>query len=194
MVGYGLDEALYSDAEGYWTQQVITQLIAPAAGLYVLYRLGVVPTAYGLANPFRRWRPGKFLAIAVACTLVMSAYVLVYSLLIYVDILSAPDEQTSAEYSGVALSFYHGANAAFFEEIYFRGLLAYLLRFEKSKTRSLLYVVVSAIVFAMSHLDIDAATLVSLLYFGVVAALLYVKVRNIWPLIIAHLIINTALI
>ncbi len=191
-VRYGWGTDWFATPAAFWTQQVCTQLIVPIAGLYLLFRLGIPPTAYGLGSPLQRWRPVRFLFITTLCIGLLSTYGLVYSLMAWFWPGAPAEPLTYDEYGGFAASTYHGLAAAFVEEVYFRGLLAYLILRGDAPHR-LLFILLSSAAFAVSHFDLDIAGMAAIFYYGLVSALIYLRLRNLWPLIASHMFVNTAL-
>jgi len=86
------------------------------------------------------------------------------------------------------LAFYYAATAGLVEEVTYRGCLFRLLAGagagpRRSKWR---FVWVSSLLFCLSHWEQGSAYMLAAGAFGLAAALIYLKLRDLWPLIIAH--------
>jgi len=78
--------------------------------------------------------------------------------------------------------------AGFVEEIYYRGMMSRL--FPDGWRGTLLYVPVSSLVFASVHWDGGVWTMFEALTFGLAAGAIFRATRNLWPLIVAHAVID----
>ena len=85
---------------------------------------------------------------------------------------------------------YYGLTAGFVEEITFRGLPWAILNARSGSGHVRTYVLVSSFSFAAIHWENGTPELIAAFGFGVVAALLYLKLKNLWPMIIAHSLID----
>ncbi|MCB4792299.1 MAG: CPBP family intramembrane metalloprotease [Elusimicrobia bacterium] len=76
-------------------------------------------------------------------------------------------------------------SAGFVEEIYFRGM--FRLLFNNSSKNKLLYVLTSSIIFSAAHWEGGIWNLFEGLMVGVFFAMAYLRLKNLWPLIIGHI-------
>jgi hypothetical protein len=83
---------------------------------------------------------------------------------------------------------YLALSAGWVEETYYRAMMSKL--FSPRWWGTLLYVLVSTIVFASAHWEGGVQTMFEAAVFGGIAALLFRAIQNIWPLIIAHTIVD----
>lgn len=90
---------------------------------------------------------------------------------------------------------YYAATAAVIEEITFRGCLRWLLAgggAEPSRRSAWRFVWMSSLLFGASHWEQGLAPMLAATAFGLAAALAYLKLRGLWPLIAAHFLIDVA--
>jgi membrane protease YdiL (CAAX protease family) len=79
---------------------------------------------------------------------------------------------------------YFALSAGFVEEIYFRGLL---LRIAMASYGSVaLFLILSPLFFAAIHWESGMANVAAAYVYGLFAAVAYVWLRNIWPLVVGH--------
>lgn len=81
-------------------------------------------------------------------------------------------------------ALYFGLTAGIVEEIYYRGLFFKITRLWPHPQAS--YLVLSPLLFAISHWEQGLQNVLATWLFGLAAALFYVRFRNLWPLIIGH--------
>ena len=77
---------------------------------------------------------------------------------------------------------YFSITAGFVEEFFNRGL------FSKIISNPILYVILSSVIFCSVHWGNGIQNIFSSFCYGIVCALFYLKYKNIWPLIIGHLL------
>jgi membrane protease YdiL (CAAX protease family) len=89
----------------------------------------------------------------------------------------------------VFVVLYFALTAGFVEEIFFRGLpLLYLTqRFPKALPKRT-YVIATAVCFGALHWQNGIHEVAATLVFGVFAAIIYLKLRDLWPLVGAHVL------
>ncbi len=76
--------------------------------------------------------------------------------------------------------------AGIVEEIYFRGMGRLL--FPETSMGSAMYVIVSSLVFSSIHWEGGVWNLSATLVLGVTSSVLFVLLRNLWPLIVGHIL------
>ena len=85
----------------------------------------------------------------------------------------------------------YSATAGVVEEIFCRALpLLYLSeRFGKSLPKGL-YVITTALIFGVGHWENGNIEVIATCVFGLFAGALYLKLRDLWPLIAAHALMD----
>ena len=84
---------------------------------------------------------------------------------------------------------YLAVTAGVAEEAVFRGLAWTIVsRLELGGLRGTAYVLGSSVLFAAVHWEQGVPGLVSAFAFGVLAAYLYLRLANLWPMIAAHVL------
>ena len=172
-----------------WVNDVLVRIVIPMLCLYVLYRNDVRPRDYGMGRFLGRHTTNEFISITFLCTVGFLGYILVDAVVRAILDLAVP-VKAGVGFSGTKLTvvaaLYFSLAAAIFEEVLFRGVLAFALLGARTLIRVALYVLISSVFFSLAHVDSDLPGLVALAYTGVVASIAYVVVQNVWPLIIAH--------
>lgn len=97
-------------------------------------------------------------------------------------------QQADALLLALIKALYWSLTAGIVEEIYFRGWLRRLMRGSLGMT--LAYVGTSSILFSLIHWGQGEKQLIATGIFGLMCAVAYLGVRNLWPLIAAHVIVD----
>jgi len=84
---------------------------------------------------------------------------------------------------------YLSLTAAFVEETVFRGLpwLYFSLAVPRS-SRASWYVLTTSVLFAATHSEQGPAGVVAAFSLGLIAAMLYTRIQNLWPFVIGHFV------
>jgi membrane protease YdiL (CAAX protease family) len=86
---------------------------------------------------------------------------------------------------------YLAITAGIVEEIFFRGLpFLYVIERFPAKIPTGTYVVTTALLFGAIHWENGGHEVVATFIYGVFAAAFYLKLRDLWPLIGAHALID----
>ncbi len=88
----------------------------------------------------------------------------------------------------VLVSVYMAITAGIVEEIIYRFFLWKLV--ESFKYRVIIFVSISSLVFASVHWESGVQNLFATFIFGIVSAVIYVIIKNIWPLVIGHFVVD----
>lgn len=180
----------------YWTVEAITWIVLPlialifalrstdfvALGLHVRvcnrggfhfgFALLVLPplcyAAFQLISGFSQWVfPAKHLPIFFS-----------YRALI-----------PSAGFGRVAVALYFGITAGIVEELYFRAIPFVIA--ERSGISKTMYAFGTSILFAAAHWEQDFSGIFNAFLGGLLLAGIYVFIRSLWPLIVAHCIVDS---
>jgi hypothetical protein len=189
-------EALYrASPTAFWTADVTHFVVLPAIGLVVLASAGSIwPRDYGFRSLDRELSP---FAVAGLFAFVTFLYWLFYN----------PVRDLAAGFLPASQGFWYGQvlptwglyklltivflslTAAFVEEAVFRSLpwLYLSLRFPTPRFVGP-YVAVTSVVFAAIHWEQGAPGVIAAFTLGVMAAVLYSKLQNVWPFVFAHFV------
>ena len=88
----------------------------------------------------------------------------------------------------LAMVTYAAVTAGLVEEFYYRGM--FKLLFNPGRANTVFYVLSSAIIFSSVHWEGGPCQLFYTLIYGIMAAAAYALIKNIWPLVIAHMILD----
>lgn len=198
----GLFNGLYTAAlhayspTAYWFADFCQWVAVPLISLvWLLHAGGYRPRDYGMAIP-GRGRILRTVAATAWSVLLLGAVYLVGKQLL-ASFIGA--DQPSFTYSHalpgdgwhLTMVLYLALSAGFVEEIVYRALPWLFLRSVGWKpARRTLYVLVSSAVFAAIHWENGAAEVGAAFAYGLCASLLYTRLRNLWPLIGAHILID----
>ncbi len=190
-------EKLYTlDPLWFWLFDIFQFVVLPAGVLYALAKYaGVRPSHYG----FRLTTATGLVGLTLLATfLYWMAYEPVRQILwealddspprfTYLSVL--PD----AVLPRFALVLYMAASAALVEETRFRGLpWLYFQERESKRWAPWLYVLSSATFFAFIHSENGLHEVGAAFVLGIVGCLLYMKIKNLWPLVGAHFCLDVA--
>jgi membrane protease YdiL (CAAX protease family) len=160
---------------------------------------GVGWRAYGLARP-RRWGWTPLLAVGVAIALIVLLELLQPLLQLVLPSVGAPDysrfDVLRGHLPNLILNVVAGwLTTAFVEELFYRGYLVNRI-VDLVGTRSAvawaLATVGSALIFALAHTYQGSAGLITTFVAGLLLGGAFLALRrNLWPLVIAHALIDT---
>ncbi|MBI3043774.1 MAG: CPBP family intramembrane metalloprotease [Betaproteobacteria bacterium] len=194
--GFWLEAAYRRSVGLFWALDALQFVVAPALGIWMLVRLGGIPLSragirgFGAGYDMRR-----VLALFVFVALV---FVATY----HGARLAAPSaawlppsefgyDQAIGRAPGLKPVFlvYAAVTAGFVEEVMFRGLpFLYFVAAEPGRGDVARFVAVSAMLFSAIHWENGLGELVATLVLGVVVAVLYSWIRNLWPFIAGHIV------
>ncbi len=91
-------------------------------------------------------------------------------------------------------TFYFAVTAALVEELFYRGLLKWIIvdGNDKFATRAY-YVLISATLFGLNHWSQSLFKVIATTYLGVIAAILYLRFRSLWYVLLGHFLVNMLL-
>lgn len=91
----------------------------------------------------------------------------------------------------IPVVIYLAVSAGIVEEVIFRGLgWKVISDLNLNRLKKPLYVIATSLVFSAVHWEQGLAGAFSAFTFGAVAALLYLQLRNLWPMIAAHTLVD----
>lgn len=182
----------------FWVFVEFFSLIVPLAGIVFLWkRLGVQPRLYGMAFPLRVNR--DLLALSAVCALLLllaywpaskiawrfishdvsAANNYAYTVLLENDVFRIP------------IIGFLSLQAGIFESIVFIGWPWILFaKFLRTSIGVVAFVLLSSIFFSVSHYGNGVPEVVATFFFGLMAASLYLKIRDLWPIVFGHTIVN----
>lgn len=183
-------------AYAYWLVDACQWLAVPLLSLFWLSRHGGYrPREYGLRAP----AAGRILRTEAAtawCALLLGV---VYFLGKQLVARYTGADNPSFTYSATVLPhawhlpmvLYLALTAGFVEEIVYRALpWLFLQAIGWRPARNLVYVLASSAAFAAIHWENGAAEVAAAFAYGLCASLLYLRLRTLWPLIGAHVLID----
>jgi hypothetical protein len=197
--GLWLDALYRTSPLAFWAADVSHFVILPLIGVAVLgVFAGIWPRQYGFHSFERDLSP---LAIVGLLAFITFLYWLCYS---PVRDLAYRSLWQSAGYSyelmlpkwppyRLLTTVYMSVSAGFVEEAVFRSLpwLYFSMRFPNRRFVGL-YVFTTSIVFAAIHWEQGPHGVIAAFSVGVMAAVMYSKLRNIWPFVFAHFATDVA--
>ena len=83
-------------------------------------------------------------------------------------------------------TLYFALSAGIIEELYYRGL--FYKAVQSASHPKLLYLLLSPAIFAIAHWEQGASRALGAYLFGMLASIFYLKIKNLWPLIVGHVI------
>ncbi len=186
-----------SQVEIFWLLEVTQMIIFPIGAIYFLSKLmALKPRDYGLVrsgNHYPAWEmigAGLFSAIFLIMIGNASWYggVILFGRedFVFSFGMAVPEGKWH-----IPVVIYFAASAGIVEEVIFRGLgWKVFSDLNLKRLKKPLYVIATSLVFAATHWEQGLAGIFSSFAFGVVAALLYLQLRNLWPMIAAHTLVD----
>ncbi len=177
----------------YWGFEMLIWIIIPSTILYLVIRTpGVQLCDLGYHGSFRGQADIGLVLLACAVFAPLCYGVYYYS---YGFFSSLFPGQGFFQYDSIVpesgffyylVVIYFALSAGLVEEFLFRGLL--YRAFSGFKHSFALFLVISPILFSLVHWEDGLANLASTFIVGVFMAIAYLGFRNLWPLVIAHIV------
>ncbi len=186
--GYFNSKVLDVSPLAFWIGELVIWVVLPIGLLQYLNRAGVRFTDLGFSQTIFGRCSASFVAL-VSVLFVPIAYL---GFSVPYAILAFPDDGIFQYHSmipkagpGAALvPIYFALTAGIVEEIYFRGLLYNIASIVRRP--ALIYLVVSPALFAAIHWESGLRNTVTTYIWGWLMACAFLLMRNLWPLVVAH--------
>ena len=189
--GY-INEKLFNWPPVFWTFEVLIRVALPVSFLVYLLRGGMRAGDIGFTVVI--WGRRSLLLVGLGFLIyaflyywmVIASYEIARRYLPDVAVFDYESAIPRVEPFRTLVSAYYALGAAFTEEIFSRALLYRIATMFRRTV--LIYLTVSPIVFAIGHWESGWAITVSTYVLGVFAAMIYMWMKNIWPLIVVHFV------
>ncbi len=180
----------------FWIFDLAKWLVLPAVLMLALRRsTDVRPQGYGLTNTHG---VGEILALV---PLVLITLYIAYALPEYLanrvlghpkPPFSSPDTLASLGRFQIVGSIYFAVTAGLWESIFIIGLpwLWFSQGATLPRNRTVLFVVVSSLLFALGHWENGLPNVIAAFVFEVCAVWWYLRLKTLWPIIFAHTLID----
>lgn len=186
-----------ANVTAFWIVDVLHYWILPLSILYLFFkRLDLAPRDYGLAGSsphYPAWEmfgAGVFAAVILFITDQVAWHLAGFAFG-FDDYSFSFNEVVPQGKWHIPVVLYLAFTAGFIEEVIFRGLFwAAISEIAFAKYGKLIYVVASSFVFAVIHWEQGLAGVLASFAFGLVAAIFYLQLRNLWPMITAHTLVD----
>jgi membrane protease YdiL (CAAX protease family) len=178
----------------FWAVEIISWILLPLAMYFWGIHRGLFTSAEIGFHPYFKGR----ICYTVLLVLVLSPIIYFahrYSRLLAMRIIPTNYGAENFGYGQVVASYgdlrilillYFAVTAGLVEEFFYRGVMYKLICMRKR--RSIMYVFVSSLVFSSVHWELGIQFLLSHFLWGLVMGSIYCKIRNIWPLVVGHMI------
>jgi membrane protease YdiL (CAAX protease family) len=175
-------------------QWVVTPILV---WLFVLRPAWIKPKDFGLRLPILGDRPFEsvvlFLLVSVLLWFTYGTVrdISYYIFWPYAGTFGYEDAIPKSFPWNILVVTYYALTAAFVEEVVFRGLpWAYFSIAVPQPRRKFWYVTVTSILFAATHSEQGPHGMIAALSFGIVAAMLYTHLKDLWPLVFGHFFVD----
>ena len=176
----------------YWCFELLTWVVIPSTVLYLVTRTpGFRFSDLGYHGTICGQRKTGLLLLACVLFAPLCYWVYSTSYDYFIELFPAGesfDYDAVVSASGIfyfAVVVYFGLSAGLVEEFLFRGLL--YRAFSGFPSSTVLFLVVSPLLFGLVHWEDGLANLASTYIVGVFMAIAYLGFRNLWPLVIGHI-------
>ena len=195
--GFFRRELYAYNAPLYWGFDLFKFVVVPVAvALFLAKRYRIQPKHYGLRGVADGETWLQFIGLALFLVLILD---LVYYASWYIGWLIFRPENVTAFYREInpdgllriPVTLYMAVTAGIVEEVFFRGLPLHLLerQFPNQVPRRA-YVLGTAAAFGLIHWPNGTHEVLATFVFGLLAASIYLRLRDLWPLIVAHALID----
>jgi membrane protease YdiL (CAAX protease family) len=180
----------------FWAADFAQFVIVPALVVFLLIKIGsITPRNYGF-RPFAL--DTHTVDIVGLCLFMCVVYWLSYEpvkriassfLSPYTGTFDYNSSLPQSPWMRIPLVLYFSLTAAFVEEAVYRGLpWLYFSLFNPGRRKVAGYVVSTSLLFSAIHSEQGLPGMLAALSLGVVAAMMYAKIQNLWPFVAAHFV------
>lgn len=181
----------------FWVYDAFVTVGLPLGCLWYIHsRLGVDSRDYGLKHYRTAYTTGEFLVGLSLCSVVFLSFLVVHGIAYRMfpplpEMFTFHQNVPKQALLGFLVILYFSATAALGEEIFFRGVLRLvMLPVQPRRIHIVMYILGSALLFGLNHWGLGMHKVVATTYLGLIAALLYLKVDNLWFIVCGHFVIN----
>ena len=187
--------AIYQNFVLYWLFDLTIWILIPVTVFTALDRHANLHLhEFGLNSRIAKIE--SVTAVALLSILIIPVLYVVYFLpftLFSSDLISTPrfsyqQVLPESQLARVLVAGYFGVTAGLVEELLFKGLLFRLIK--DLKAAHLIFVFTSSILFAAAHWESGATNLYAAFVYGFVTSLIYLGLKNLWPLVVGHAILD----
>lgn len=193
------NQSLYTNAPAaFWALDVITHAIVPVLLLGIIVLIAHVELSeigIKIRDPSINVFDLVLLSLFLAIVLWPVYTVSVESWYYYVG-GEPPDWHYGVATSDLGVmrplvAIYMSLTAGIFEEIFYKGLLLYVLSVPfADRANNAIFVIVSSCLFSLVHWENGVAELIGTFVYQFIGSALYLKIRNVLPFIAAHYLID----
>lgn len=189
--GY-INSLIYTNPWLYWSFEILIWTLVPSMIFYFAIKKGNLKAAdIGLSTNIMG-RNSLFLVIAF-CILFPPIEFFIYKLCLAYSteiftrghVFSYFSVIPESGISRFMVIWYFALSAGIVEELYYRGLLYKISQFYSYP--NLIYLTISPLIFSLIHWENGAANVAATYVFGVILAIVFIVIKNIWPLIMGHI-------
>jgi len=181
----------------FWIADILGWVALPSTILFYIYRYyGIGLSDYGLTYLKTPLQRKEIIHWSFLATFILSIYYFAFGWLAWEFIGTSASTfsygsmvpEGNGRYAAI---LYLAITAAVFEEIFFRGLIWRLVYSSGIRyNKAIIYVAVSSLLFGLVHWENGLHEVISAMVFGVVACVLYLRLHNLLPLMVAHFFID----
>ena len=194
--GFYLDLIYQSNIVIAWIYDIAQFIILPFTLFFILYRYyNIHPASYGIVIPVAKHKKRSLIFVSLYCAVLLQllCFITYESVSLYVN---GTEKMGYLSLIPTGLMrfpvvVYMSVTAAVVEEITYRGLpLLLFYKFRHSKYFNVTFVLTTAIIFSLVHWENGVPNLAEAFVFGVFSAMLYLRYKNLIPLMVAHFVVD----
>ncbi len=175
----------------YWSFEILIWTLVPLAIFYIANKKGnLIAADIGISTRIIG-RSSLFLVV-IFCLVFAPLDYSIYRLFLglssnYFDggyVFSYFSVIPESGLSRILVIWYFALTAGIVEELYYRGFLYKISQFYSHP--NVIYLFISPLIFSLVHWESGLANVAATYVFGVILALVFIALKNIWPLIVGH--------
>jgi len=179
-----------------WAQDIIHFVVVPILFLvYISKRFSVNPSDYGLISASPSYPLYELVGASIFTAFLFGLILWPMDNFLYYVFYTHEHTESGNNYSSIVptgifklpVVFYLAITAGMVEEIVYRGI-PHKLIFENKRIvrKKFIYILFTSVAFSAIHWDKGLHLLIGTFIFGLLAGWLYLKLRNLWPLVGGH--------
>lgn len=184
----------------YWVVEIFTWILLPGFVLIYgiknnIYKVSDLGLTVVLKKNYNKAKNLLLFLLLIFFTSILLFYSFKYIEQLFKEIFTTNYLEIDFKYSytipqkgakRIIIALYYALTAAFIEEFYYRALFWKLVK--NLKRNVIIYIFLSSFIFASVHWEGGIINIFTTFFYGIICSIIFVKTKNLWPLIIGHFV------
>ena len=194
MVNGWINAKIHENIVAFWGFEIFSWVLLPLSiFLYLFKYRGITPTYLGLHGKVNGKENSEYLT-SICLLMIFISYPLYLTSNFIAGHIVVPSQplflyasvQPPSPFFKLLTALYYAMTAGIVEELYYRGIFFRIV--QKLSHPRIFYLTLSPALFAIAHWEQGIQNILSTWIYGFVFCMFFLRFRNLWPLILGHII------